>query len=289
MSTRILKPGYLVWLKTTISGGVAYTRTDIGLEQDGKSERKEWSTTKHTTDVEEADEATKVRSKCQALVKRQCIDSDNFGLLCPHNRADQLDADIEEAQDLAGEFNTRARYTRISLYTMKGRISETDEEATKSLCEEIKGFLDQMDQGVKDLSVDAIRDAADKARAVGRMLDEDQEGKVTEAVKAARAAARQIVRRVDKAGEDGAAVLADLNTKPIETARFAFLDLLESVEIEGKEAPAVSTQRFADIGDENGVEPFEAPTSGTTPAGYTNGKRDIFVIEPGAGVPEEEF
>ena len=56
----------------------------------------------------------------------------------------------------------------------------------------------------------AIRDAATKARSLGQMIDAEQAAKVSDAVKAARKAATEIVRRVEKAGESGEEVLRDL-------------------------------------------------------------------------------
>lgn len=70
------------------------------------------------------------------------------------------------------------------------------------------------------------------------MLSADVAGQVSAAIMQAREAARAIVRRVEKAGERAADVVAELQIGKIDAARFAFLDV-DAIEAEiQNEAPA---------------------------------------------------
>lgn len=240
--TVMLKPGLLVGLHTSIEGGVRYFRTDLPVMREAPEggDVARWETEREISDSEEHERAVKARSKAQALIRGECSYSKRFGLLCPQDNEPALDEAIRSAEAVAEQFNRSARYSRVEVNTIKGRVSATDEQATASLVGEMRALLGEMESGVRALDAGAIRKAAGRARELGAMLDESQGDRVADAVKAARDAARQIVRRVEKAGEDGSAVLRDLNTRAISSARFAFLDSPEDAQeelIEVQEAP----------------------------------------------------
>lgn len=245
MSTRILKPGILISCKSTLNGGIHYTRQDMESEpsQNGESVTK-WKTTRVIDDVSEHERAVKVRGKAVNLIRAQCAIT-SFGLLCPTDRESQLDDAVQQASNIAREFNREARYSHIAVFVLKGRIAEDDAEALRALSGEVRGLLDDMENGIRKLDVKAIREAANAAKSFGQMLEDKQAEQVKAAIKVARDAARAIVKRVEKSGEDAETVLRDLQLQPIETARFAFLDTEESQDSEN--LPAVDLQRFADI------------------------------------------
>ena len=82
-----------------------------------------------------------------------------------------------------------------------------------------------MKEGIENANVKTIRDAANKAKQMSAMLDESDVGRITAAVEAARKAAREITRRVEKGGELADVVLKDLAVQPIDSLRMASLDL----------------------------------------------------------------
>ena len=170
-----------------------------------------------------------------------------FGLLCPVEREPELDAAIARARALADEHNASATCTVVSIFALKGRIAETDEEATRAIVDEVKGLLDAMSNGIDRLQPTAIRAAADQARALGAMLAPEQAEKVEGAIVAARRAARLIVKRVEKEGEDAAVVLADIQRGAIEKARFSFLDLDVAPAASEPALPSIDVQRVASI------------------------------------------
>lgn len=240
-----LKPGILVSLKTTLKGNVDYQRTDIADQQDGQTAISTWQTTRVITDIPEHERAVQVRGKASNLI-RACCARTSFGLLCPEDRADALSEAISDAGRLVEEFNSRAVHSQIGIYVIRGRVARDDEEAVKAINAETRDLLDAMAQGIDKLDVKAIRDAADRAKQIGQMLDARAQEQVNAAVVAARAAARKIVSRIEKAGEDAAVVLAEINRQPIATARFSFLDV-DSIEPEpapGDAMPAVQVSRF---------------------------------------------
>jgi hypothetical protein len=251
MDTRLLKPGILVSLKTTLSGGVNYDRRDLGTKTVGGDEQEEvskWETVRTIRDREEHDKGVKVRSTASSLIRRECIVS-SFGLLCLTEKEAALDEAIQIGRDLADAFNEDAKHTQFNVYVLKGRIAETDEEATRAIAAEVRGLLDEMESGVRNLDVKSIREAANRARELNKMIDDSQSERMGAAIKAARKAARTIVKRVEKAKETGEAVLADIDTKAINVARFAFLDP-EAEEEKGADViqlPGVDPRRFAEL------------------------------------------
>jgi len=241
MTAKILKPGLLIALKSTVSGGVQYRRVDLEM---GK-ERSRWDTIRVTEDPEEHDRAVKARGKAVSEIRSVCSFT-TFGLLCPEDREADLDAAIVRARAIVTEHNATARATRVSVFALKGRIASTDEEAARALSEEVTSLMSAMTAGIDKLDVKAIRDAATKAQELGAMLDETQVGKVAEAVEQARRAARTIVKRVEKDGEEAAKVLQDIQRGAIDRARIAFLDYETGPTVAEPDAP-VNAQRFADL------------------------------------------
>jgi hypothetical protein len=263
--TTILKPGILVSLKTTIKGGVHYERRDLSVSLDdasvaqagpedepSKTDVAKWETTRVIDDRDEHERAVKLRSKARALITTVCVTSD-FGLLCPQAREAELDQALAEARRIADEHNLTSKATIVRVYVMKGRIASTDEEATRAIASEITDLLEDMQRGIREADPKMIREAANRAREVGQVLDVERQEKVQKAVDVARAAARAIVKRVEKNGEDAQMVIQQLVQAPIETARFAFLDF-ETAKTEGtseaeseQPLPATNLQRFAEL------------------------------------------
>jgi len=229
MKTSVLKPGYLVSLKTSLRGNVRYSRNDTEPEhstEDGKL-RSAWETEKEIQDPAEFERGTNARTEARAAVARECAYSPNFGFLCPIANDGALSDAIDEARRIATAFNSTARLTRLQVSIITGRIADNDVEAAKAIGAEVRELLDAMRAGIAAADPATIREAANKARALGSMLSADVAGQVSAAITEARTAAREIVKRVEKAGETAAAVVAECSTARIDGARFAFLDMEE--------------------------------------------------------------
>ena len=229
-----MRPGLLVSLNTSVRGNVTYAKQTI--ENDHLTEagqrKARWETERVIDDPEEHERATKVRSRALTLVRTICTRS-AFGLLCPEIDSDKLDRAISEARKLAEEFNETATLTRVSIYVIIGRIAADDVEAMKAINSEVSDLMRRMEDGVRNVDAEAIRNAANAARNIAQMLTPDAASRVRVAIELARAAAKKIV----SAGEQ-AAVEVDRGTiARIEEARTAFLDLDDAKEIA---APVVS-------------------------------------------------
>jgi hypothetical protein len=249
MQTSVLKPGYLVALKTNVRGGVDYRRVDVEpdhLDDTGARVAK-WETSREITDPQEYERAMAARSKARTVITAVCSRS-NFGLLCPLAREEDLQQAIADARNIADRHNVTAARTQVEVYVLIGRIAQDDNEAARAIGSEIRGLLDAMTAGIKAADADAIREAASKARSLGQMLSPNVSSAVSSAIKEARTAASEIVKRVAKAGEQAADVVAQCSTQKIEAARFAFLDLDEPTSAE----PQAPTARGIDL------QPIEA-------------------------------
>lgn len=259
--TQKLRPGSLVVLRTAISGGVQYQRQEVDPDhQEGAARVATWQTTRVIRDAEEWEKATKIRATIRNRIAGACSVTSAFGLMCPAERLPKLDEAAEEARALARDFNATARTCSISFALIRGEIATTDQEAVAAIQAEIGAMLRAMENGIAAADPKAIRDAADEAKALGAMLSDDAQGKVSAAIEEARKAAREITRRVQKGAEVAAEVVASLNLEALRAASRTFLDLEPAAEV-GAPAPAPASP----------VEtaPAEAPAAQPAPAQAT--------------------
>lgn len=257
LSTKTLRPGLLVSLKTSVSGNVSYRAVTLEsehLEEDGTA-RARWETLKITEDPEEFKIATVARSKCRSLITSVCAPS-AFGLLCPESDRDALDRAVEEAREVARTFNAMASQTRVSVNVIAGRIAPDDVEAVRAINSEVRDLLSDMERGLANLDVKAVRDAANKAKAIGAMLNPEAASRIQLAIDAARSAARQMV----KAGEGVAVEIDRRAIRACTESRMMFLDMEDAAE--EVQLPAAAPRAGIDFEPEAEVSTLSAaPTS----------------------------
>lgn len=247
MQYSTLRPGLLVSLKTSVTGNVTYARRDLpGETGDDGVVVARWETERTIIDAAEHYEAHKVRSKCRSTITAVCSAS-TFGLLCPESEAEELSKAIEAAQALATDFNNRAKLTRVAVYVIAGRVAPDDVQAVKAINSEVRDLLDEMEAGLQRLDVKIVREAANKARAIGAMLSPDAQARIHLAIEAARKAARSYV----KAAEQGAVEIDKRAIRSIVESRTAFLDLEAGREI----AQPQATGRALDLSSEPAAMP----------------------------------
>jgi hypothetical protein len=215
-------PGYLVSCKTSIRGGVVYAKQDL----EDTTTHKRWITDKTIHDPEETERAQKVRNKCSSLVRGVCSLS-SFGLLCREDAKWKLDDAVAEARELADTFNKDARFSKITVNVIAGRVADNDVEAAKAIRGEVGELIADMQAGIAALDVAKIRDAASRARSVGKMLSPEAQERVQEAIDTARLVARKIVA----AGEQAAQEIDDTLLAKLTRARTEFLDLPDEGEV----------------------------------------------------------
>jgi hypothetical protein len=223
-----LRPGLLVALSTRIRGNVKYQKTMIEeahVTDDGR-ELAEWNTQREIADAQEHELSEKVRAKASSMIRACCAKSSNFGLLCPRSSVANLEAATVEARKLAAEFNATARFSRIDIFVVTGVIADNDVEAIRAVSSDLQSSLMAMEAGLRNLDVKVVREAAMKAKDVGRMLSPALQEKVKIAIEAARATAKKIV----KAGTEAAIEIDTLAIAKIQEQRMAFLDLDPVVE-----------------------------------------------------------
>lgn len=256
MQTTTLRPGLLVSLNTSVRGNVEYYKRDLQIAHetsDGKV-KASWETERTVNDPAEYEEATKIRGKARSLISSVCAAS-AFGLLCPQDRGDELAAAIVEAQRLARDFNARATLTRVAVYVVAGKIAQDDVQATRAINAEIADLLNRMEAGVRKMDVEAIREAASKAKSIGAMVTPEAAARLQVAIDSARSAARTIV----KAGEAAALEIDQRAIRAITEGRTAFLDLDQGGEVA---QPAV-TGRALDMDPTPQAMAAPAPTAPT--------------------------
>jgi hypothetical protein len=235
MEVSTLRPGLLVSLKTSISGNVKYSKRTIEADHYTGTGAKlaVWETERAITDPAEHEGAQKARQTARMLISRICSKS-AFGMLCPEEKAAQLDEAIRDARAVADAFNATAGVTRLGVYIMTGRVAQDDVEAVRAINSEVRDLLSEMQEGLQNLDVKQVREAAQKAKGLGQMLSEEASEKVKVAVELARKSAREIV----KAGEGVTVEIDRATIKRIESQRVAFLDLDSHAEVATPKAAA---------------------------------------------------
>jgi hypothetical protein len=215
-------------MSTSIKGNCRYISETIENAHIGDQgeERARWETTRVIADPDEHDEAMKIRGKARGLIVAQCLPS-AFGLLCPESKLDELLAAINEARILVDKFNADARLTRVAFNVIYGRIEQDDVQAVRAISAELRNLMEEMQAGLANLDVKAVRDAAAKARGISGMLAPEAKTRLEVAIVAARESAKKIV----KAGEViGLEIDRDAIEK-IDQARVSFLDLEDAREV----------------------------------------------------------
>jgi hypothetical protein len=238
LSTSTLRPGLLVSVKTSCRGNVKYDKRDLDEHYASTAQITSWETTRRIEDLAEYEAAKKVQSKARSIIASVCSAS-AFGFLCREDRADRLEAAITDAQYEVTRFNQTARLTRVSVNVLTGKIASDDEAAVRAINSEVRDLLDDLAEGIRKSDVKVIRDAAEKAKSIGKVLSPSAQTDVEFAITVARNAARQIV----KAGETAAIEIDTLAIRAITDARTSFLDLSDVGEIA---APA-ATARAIDL------------------------------------------
>lgn len=238
-----LRPGLLVAMSTSIKGNIKYGTKEIERAHStkGGGTRAKWETTKTIADRAEHERAIKVRTAARGLILSVCSQS-AFGLLCPNSRQEELREAITAARDLTDKFNSSAKLSRMSVNVIYGRIAQDDVEAVRAITGEIRSLMEDMQQGLKLLDVKAIRDAANKAKAIGDMLSPEAQERLQVAISEARKSARKIA----KAGDTAAAEVDRAAIARIDKARTSFLDM--DIEEEAKHvAPPKMDGRALDL------------------------------------------
>lgn len=242
IQTSTLRPGLLVSLKSAKRGNVSYEKRDLEDSREENVELKKWETSRTIADLDEWERSKKAMSLAYSTVRKCCAWS-AFGLLCPESDADDLENAIKEARRIVDEFNSTATMTRLHIYVMVGKIAADDVEAVRAINSEVRDLMRDMTEGLKNLDVQTVRQAAQKAKSLGQMLTPEAEGRVMKAVELAREAAKKIV----KAGDEGAAEIDKRAIRKITEQRNSFLDMDEPAEIQ---KPKVKTRRV-DLSDED--------------------------------------
>jgi hypothetical protein len=236
-----MRPGILVALKTSVSGGVHYTRVDLEEAADGTVAK--WETTREMDDPTEHRKARDTSRLAARAISKLCIRT-SFGLLCPLDREEELDLAIAAARVTVDLWNAEAEHSWIAVNAIKGRIADNDEEAIRALLAEATDLVQAMDENLSSGDVEAVRKAGRKALRLAQIMDDASGDTVTAAVEAARKAAIEIAKRVGTKGEAVEKVIATVDREAFDKARFSFLDTADSVV---DSLPAISKQRMREI------------------------------------------
>jgi hypothetical protein len=220
---RTIRSGLVVPLHTSITGNRQYMTTlleGVHLDEEGR-QRSRWDTLRITDDPEEYNRAKQAVSKARGVIVNVCTATSGFGLMCPEEKEQDLLKALDESQRLVREFNDTATITRIDVRVVPGRIVADDVIATQAIAAEVRGLLEDVEDGLATLNSDKVKKACDKLRDTGVMLSDDAQARVKGVIDAARLVARKIV----KAGDEVVVAIDQATIEKAKAARVSFLDL----------------------------------------------------------------
>ena len=255
---RRIKPGLIVALATTVNGGVWYRRIELDAAgvapEGGTGEVARWETARTIADPKEHRAADLLRASIGNKAAGLCCRTP-FGLICPPENEDALLATMASKEAEVAVFNRDARFTRVTMSFLTGRVDALDEASWKAVAREVAVLVDEMEQAIREGSVSETRKAADKLNKMTGILEGDSAIRAQAAVDEARGIARKLV----KAAGDAVATAAIVEREALNelrSARFAFLDMddVAAVEAPTDEAPAEAPAE----------EPVEKPTEAVT-------------------------
>lgn len=225
------------------TGGVSYDRKLLEEKTLGDSEYRRWETEKTIRDAEEFSAAENLASSMRRKVGRLCTRT-SFGFVLAADRERELDELLEVIRDEARAASLTLRTCSLSVSFVKGRIASSDTEAARAMVREVNVFLADLKAAIDAADAKLIREVLASAKGLDQVLAPDVATPLQEAIQAARAAAKLIIKEVVKKGEDAADVLASLDLGAIESARMLFLELDNT---EAVAVPAVDASRFASV------------------------------------------
>jgi len=254
MKTQLLRPGFMLALATTMTGGTAYELHESDTEREGGMLKRRRDSTVTIYDVEEHDKAVEVRGAARYQITRLCVKTP-FGLLCPEENEAAVDAGVILAKQMVADFNATSVHTKISLYTLKGKILGNDEANAAAIASEMRNLLSEMGRAIEKMDPKAIREAIAKANEVSSMLVEEQQEKVSGAIELARVAAREIAKTLKKKGDSAISVVTEYRAElaALKEAGKAFLDFEEPT-VATTEMPAIQIMDL-DLSDETEPAP----------------------------------
>lgn len=233
-----IRPGFLVSLKTSVSGNVDY-RTKVLEEQhtiEGGAQKYRWETERVITDPKEHEDSIKARSRVRSILTSICSSS-AFGLLCPEARGEELLAAVTEARKVADDFNVGASYAQVNFAVLIGKIAADDDNAVRAINSEIADLLAAVNDSVRSFDVKAIRDNANRVRELAQMLSPQAAERVQIAIDAARATASEIAK-AQKSGDTAGLTVDEATIRKVTEQRTGFLDLDDAEVVAAPETSA---------------------------------------------------
>lgn len=222
-----LRPGLLVCFGTRIEGGIKHERSKVQETrlEDGAL-LKEWDAKTRIQDPEEFEAVTRLRLEIRNVMKAVTIRTE-FALMCPAERAAELQEAIAQIEAMAAGWNAEAKVYQVKVAVVLAEVAENKADAIKAIKDEVVDLMARMEDATRRGSVKEIRAAAAEAAQRAKLLDMgvegEQDSEIQEAMDIARSIARKIVKRVEKGGENLAAVLEEQNLEPMSAARMRFI------------------------------------------------------------------
>lgn len=191
----LLRPGFIVVLKTALIGNISYHKVVLEREHmtDEGTEEARWETKRVIGDRAEHDAGRKAQADARAKVSAVCTNT-AFGLICALEDEAALATALAEAKEIAAVFNRTARHSRVIVRPLVGQLQGERFDVVGAMAAEALDLINQVHAGVAARNAQEIREAANDLRRLAEMFSAEGRGPLEDVVNAGRGAARKIVK-----------------------------------------------------------------------------------------------
>jgi len=206
-----------------VHGGIHYTQSDRTEQSSGDVYDADWKGAVHIPNAEERKRGMDIRRKALAAIGKIAYES-MFGYLARNYQIAEIEALLLQSQTDVDEFNSTSQYTHLVIDYAKFSVDAGNERAIQSIKNNLSSILEALKLAMENLDVTEIRKIITKMRNVENVFDSRGARLLGDAREWARKQAMEISRRLKEVEDNTELVQKEVDTSPIDLARFAFIE-----------------------------------------------------------------
>lgn len=220
------KPGYILALEFSATGGVSYRREATIEEQDGEGMRAELHTHKHVDHVELNKNSRAIVNQAYHIVDKYATPTP-LGYWVDELALSKITTELAGAQEAAAVFNElaktlgSARRIEISVYPLA--LAENNEMAARRVARDVRDRIQAIREALAAADRKGFDLAWDKAKNLDRMATGIQADSIRMALDHAKTVKTQLLEAL-RAGYAPVDIAAALDLEPLDAAISLFQD-----------------------------------------------------------------
>jgi hypothetical protein len=214
------KPGYILALEFSATGGVSYRREATNEERDGEGLRAELVTHKHVDHVQLNKDSRAIINQAYHIVDKHATPTP-LGYWADDAALERITQELAGAQEAASVFNElartlgSARRVEISIYPLA--LAENNEMAARRVARDVREKLQAIREALSMADRKAFELAWDKSKNLDRMATGIQADSIRMAMEHAKQTKAQLLEAL-RAGFAPEDIRAALDLEPLDAA-----------------------------------------------------------------------